>query len=240
MKKILLTSHHNDIEQEKFFGLPSVIVQDYKVFPFHAEGALPLVLPALKFTKQELREMVRMCDMVVLTGGDDVNTIHYGEDVRHETVKCYQYRDEIEFGLLEAAVEEKKPVFGICRGLQIINVFFGGSLYQNLHHDYESEDILLHREKDSEKQKLSHEIVIEPNSFLSRIYSDNKIWVTSLHNQSVKKLGAGLKISAKSTDGIVEAVEHTTLPIYGVQWHPEMSYAKDVRSQELIHAMVRL
>lgn len=241
MKKILLTSHHNELEQEKFFGYPSVIVQDYKVFPFHAEGAIPVVVPAIEFTTNEMREMVRMVDMVVLTGGDDIDTKYYGEEVRHPTIKLYSYRDRIEFNLLEAAILEHKPVFGICRGLQIINVFFGGSLYQNLHHDYESGSALQHREPDYEKQKLSHEITIEPNSFLSRVYGhDVHIWVNSLHNQSVKKLGKGLKISAKSTDGIVEAVEHETYPIFGVQWHPEYSYKNDSNSQKLIRAMIQM
>lgn len=241
MKKILLTSHHNESEQERFFGLPSVIVQDYKVFPFYAEGTIPLIVPALRFTKQELREMVLLADMIVFTGGDDVNTKHYGEEIQHDTVKCYSYRDEIEFGLLEVAIAEGKTVFGICRGLQIINVFFGGSLYQNLHHDFKGGTTFFHRGADSQKQKLSHEVVIEPNSFLSRIYEGTeKFLVTSLHNQSIKRLGSGLKISAKSTDGIVEAIEHENYPIYGVQWHPEYSYKEDVYSQQLIRAMVCL
>ncbi len=241
MKKILITSHHNEAEAEKFFGYPSVIVQDYKVFPFHAEGAIPVIVPAIEFTTAELREMVRMVDMVVLTGGDDVDTKLYGEEVKHPTIKCYSYRDRIEFNLLEAAILENKPVFGICRGMQIINVFFGGSLYQNLHHDYESNSTLQHREPDSEKKKLSHEIQVEPDSFLSRIYGDSAcIWVTSLHNQSVKKLGKGFKISATSTDGIIEAIEHEEYQIFGVQWHPEHSYKDDPNSQKLIEAVVKM
>lgn len=241
MKKILLTSHHNEEEADRFFGFPSLVVHDYKVYPFYKEGALTVIVPALQFSKEELREMVRMVDMVVFTGGDDINTKHYGEEGKYSTLKHYQYRDEIEFGLLEAAVAERKSVFGICRGLQIINVFFGGTLYQNLHHDYEGEGILLHREDDSEKQKLSHEIIIEPHSFLSRVYSDNqKLFVNSLHNQSVKKLGERLVVSARSTDGIIEALEHTEYPIYGVQWHPEYSYKIDSNSQLLIRAMVNM
>lgn len=241
MKKILITSHHNEAETEKFFGYPSVIVQDYKVFPFHAEGAIPVIVPAIEFTTIELREMVQMVDTVVLTGGDDVDTKLYGEEVKHPTIKCYSYRDRIEFNLLEAAILENKPVFGICRGMQIINVFFGGSLYQNLHHDYESGPTLLHRESDREKQKLSHKVIIESDSFLSRVYGyDARILVTSVHNQSVKKLGKGLKISATSTDGIVEAIEHSKYQIFGVQWHPEHSYKDDLNSQKLIRAVVQM
>ncbi len=241
MKKILLTSHHNEAETDRFFEFPSVVVHDYKVYPFYKEGALPVIVPALPFNKQELEEMVRMVDMVVFTGGDDVRTTYYGEEVKYDTVKSYVYRDEIEFGLLEAAVELKKPVFGICRGLQVINVFFGGSLYQNLHIGYENIGTLLHRESETEKEKLSHEIIIEPNSFLSRVYPGTQaILVNSIHNQCVKKLGENLMVSAKSTDGIVEALAHTTLPIYGVQWHPEYSYRSDKYSQALIRAMVQL
>lgn len=237
MKKILLTSHHNEDESEKVFGLPSVIVQDYKVVPFHAEGVLPVVVPALPFSKQELQEMVAMVDMVVLTGGHDVQTARYGEEVRYDTVQTYTCRDEIEFGLLEAAIDQKKPVFGICRGLQVINVFFGGSLHQNLHHDVTG--TFGHRQPKEDIEKLLHPVTIEPNSFLSCIFPKNtEIMVNSFHNQSVKKLGSGLQISAKSADGIVEALEHELYPIYGVQWHPEKSYRVDEASQKLIRAIL--
>ncbi|MBP9732679.1 MAG: gamma-glutamyl-gamma-aminobutyrate hydrolase family protein [Candidatus Magasanikbacteria bacterium] len=239
MKKILLTSHHNEAESEKVFGLPSVIVQDYKVFPFHAEGAVPVVVPALKFSKEELRSMVSMVDMVVLTGGHDVHTTRYGEEIRYDTVQTYSCRDDIEFGLLEAAMALKKPVFGICRGLQVINVFFGGSLHQNLHHDVSG--TFPHRQPKEDIEKLLHPVTIESPSFLSRIFPDiHEIMVNSFHNQSVKNLGDGLKISAKSSDGIVEAIEHETYPIYAVQWHPEKSYRIDVTSQKLIRAVVKM
>lgn len=239
MKKILITSHHNEAETEKVFGLPSVVVQDYKVYPFHAEGALPVVVPALTFSKEELRLMVQMVDMVVLTGGHDVNTIRYGEEIRYSTVQLYSCRDDIEFGLLEAAIVEKKPVFGICRGLQVINVFFGGSLHQNLHHDVPG--TFPHRQPKEDIEKLLHPVMIESSSFLSRIFPDtHEIMVNSFHNQSVKNLGNGLKISAKSSDGIVEAIEHETYPIYAVQWHPEKSYRVDEVSQKLIRAMVKM
>jgi putative glutamine amidotransferase len=239
MKKILITSHHNEVEPEKVFGLPSVIVQDYKVYPFHAEGALPVVVPALIFSKEELRSMVKMVDMVVLTGGHDVETTRYGEEVRYDTVQTYSCRDDIEFGLLEVAIELGKPVFGICRGLQVINVFFGGSLYQNLHHDVPG--TFGHSQPKEDIEKLLHTVSIEPQSFLSRIFPDmGEIVVNSFHNQSVKRLGNGLHISGKSLDGIIEAIEHESYPVYAVQWHPEKSYRVDTVSQELIRAVVRL
>ncbi len=239
MKKILITSHHNEVESEKVFGLPSVIVQDYKVYPFHAEGALPVVVPALTFSPEELRSMVAMVDILVLTGGHDVQTTRYGEEVRYDTVQTYSCRDDIEFGLLEAAIELGKPVFGICRGLQVINVFFGGSLHQNLHHDVPG--TFGHRQPQEDIEKLLHSVTIEPQSFLSRIFPEvNEIMVNSFHNQSVKQLGKGLRVSAQSSDGIIEAIEHESYSIYAVQWHPEKSYRVDTVSQELIRAVVRL
>lgn len=239
MKKILLTSHHNEAEIEKVFDLPSVVVQDYKVYPFHAEGAVPVVVPALAFSKEELRSMVKMVDLVVLTGGDDVNTQRYGEEIRYPTVQLYSCRDDIEFGLLEAAIAENKPVFGICRGLQVINVFFGGSLHQNLHHDVPG--TFDHNQPKEDIEKLLHMVSIMPDSFLSRIFPDtHEIMVNSFHNQSVKQLGEGLRISAQSSDGIIEAIEHKTYPIYAVQWHPEKSYRVDEVSQKLIRSIVQL
>lgn len=124
-------------------------------------------------------------------------------------------RDELEFGLLREASARQMPVLGICRGGQLINVFFGGTLYQEIKNFYVESPKL----RTIRARKL---IMIESGSALSRIFDRPRVKVNSLHDQSVKDLGRGLKVSARETNGVVQAIEHESLPfMLGVQWHPE-------------------
>lgn len=111
-------------------------------------------------------------------------------------------------------MEEKKPVFGICRGLQLINVFFGGSLHQDL------PDCAVHR-CISSTQDNAHPTRVERNSFLFRAYGEECIRVNSAHHQGIKGLGEALRPVQYSEDGLIEGLCHETLPIWAVQWHPE-------------------
>lgn len=124
-------------------------------------------------------------------------------------------RDELEFSLLREAVTRQMPVLGICRGGQLINVFFGGTLYQDIKNFYVESPKL----RTIRARKL---IMIESGSALSRILDRPRVKVNSLHDQSVKDLGRGLKVSARETNGVIQAIEHESLPfMLGVQWHPE-------------------
>ena len=149
-------------------------------------------------------------DGLILCGGGDVAPYFYGEKnlaSRDIDVK----RDECEFALLESFVKEKKPVLGICRGLQVINVYFGGTLFQSLSTPkihYSVQDVL-------------HEVECERDGFLGKIYGQ-KITVNSMHRQAICKLGKDLKISCKCAyDGVIEGAEHNHMPVFGVQFHPE-------------------
>jgi putative glutamine amidotransferase len=124
-------------------------------------------------------------------------------------------RDALEFSLLEEAVKKCQPVLGICRGAQLINVFFGGSLFQDIKPFY-IEQPELHTALPRQRVFIDHD------SLLYKIFGKSFIQVNSLHFQSVNHLGKGLKITAKDANGIVEGVEHTQCPfVIGVQWHPE-------------------
>jgi putative glutamine amidotransferase len=123
-------------------------------------------------------------------------------------------RDVVEMKLMDAAVKQKKKIFGICRGQQLINVYFGGTLYQNIQAQAKTKV----RHMQDQVDQLAHKVTIVKDSFLGKIYSKSNIWTNSYHNQAVKDFGKDLIISAKSSsDGIIEAIEHISLPIYAVQ-----------------------
>lgn len=167
-------------------------------------------------------EDVRDLDGIVLPGGTDVDPTlyHEGNTDSHGLDKRL---DWFELAVLSEAVKYRKPVLGICRGHQIINVFFGGSLIQNVDH-CEIHDYY------GDKLDRVHGSRIAPDSFLYDIYRTDRLSINSAHHQAVHVLGEGLRAVQFSDDGLVEAVCHEKLPIFGVQWHPERMCLKHRRT----------
>ena len=148
-------------------------------------------------------------DGLLLPGGGDLDPASYGQEMRGSN-KPDPDLDQLQLDALGAFVHAKKPVFGICRGLQVINVFFGGTLVQNLpqgYHQYIGCDQV-------------HETIAEPNSFLAALYGE-RFSVNSAHHQAIDALGNGLQAVQHAMDGVIEAIRHTELPVWAVQWHPE-------------------
>lgn len=149
-------------------------------------------------------------DGLILCGGSDVDPQYYGQAI-NGSVNLDKERDAVEFALLEAYVKAGKPVMGICRGYQLINIFFGGSLEQHI----EAADLhVRHNGVDS-----AHTVTAEKGSILQKLYGDT-FSVNSSHHQAVMTLGSGLRATA-FWNNLTEAYEHDSLPIFGVQWHPE-------------------
>ncbi|MBR1851882.1 MAG: gamma-glutamyl-gamma-aminobutyrate hydrolase family protein [Lachnospiraceae bacterium] len=160
-------------------------------------------------------------DGIVLPGGVDLNPALYHEkNTASENID--EELDKLEFAVIREAVERKIPILGICRGHQILNVYFGGSLIQNV------ERCDIHTW--TGKEDRVHATEVKRGSFLYEIYGAEKIAVNSAHHQAVKELGAGLEAVQFSQDGIIEAVHHVELPIYAVQWHPERMCLKNART----------
>lgn len=162
-------------------------------------------------------------DGILFAGGEDVDPAFYGEQKRHENVHADRARDEFEFSLLEAALKRRAPILGICRGVQMINVKMGGSLYQDMNEDAEPQ--YEHRQTDAGKsrQEATHAVLVtDKDSELGGIVA-GACRVNSLHHQAVKRLARGLKVTAHSDDGFVEAIESADdYPfLVAVQWHPE-------------------
>ena len=156
-------------------------------------------------------------DGLILCGGSDIDPQYYGEEI-NGSVNIDKKRDSVEFELLRAYVDAGKPALGICRGYQLINVFFGGSLYQHL------PETAFHRGEVG--VDAVHSVAATSGSILYNLYGSN-FYVNSAHHQAVKTLGQGLVATAYWNDKYIEAYEHVSMPIFGVQWHPErMCFAK--------------
>ena len=158
------------------------------------------------------------CDGLLLPGGGDIDPPLYGA-VDAGSRDIDRPLDEAQLAALDAFVQAKKPVLGICKGHQVINVYFGGGIIQDLNaavvtaHRYDGQDSI-------------HEIVTAESSLLASFYGP-RLTVNSAHHQGLGTIGAGLRATAWSPDGVVEAVEHDTLPVLGTQFHPErMCFSK--------------
>jgi putative glutamine amidotransferase len=156
---------------------------------------------------------------LVLTGGEDVDPQRYGEK-RHEKVRSVNpARDATEAALIEEAKARGKPVLAICRGIQILNVALGGTLVQDIPSQVGTQ---IAHDEDSPRDKRSHEISVEPDSLIAKAVGAEHLTVNSFHHQSVKRVADGMRVTARSPDGIIEGIESTNdWWVMGVQWHPE-------------------
>lgn len=168
-------------------------------------------------------------DGLLLMGGTDVNPARYGAETQPETDLPDDARDQAELDLIEEAITKDIPLFAICRGLQILNVYHGGTLLQHLpsttRHDASSED----------KAAPAHEVVIEPGSILGQIAESPKWQVNSRHHQAADKVGGGLRLVAwGSEDRVIEALERSDKRfVLAVQWHPEDQVARSPEQLKL-------
>jgi putative glutamine amidotransferase len=174
-------------------------------------------------------EMASRMDGILFSGGVDVCPACYGEATLFPSVQTDTRRDVPEFALFRTFFARKKPIFGICRGAQLINVALGGSLWQDI--PRQCPQCLSH-----EAGSAPHPVIIERGSRLYSVLGE-KVEVNTFHHQSVKCEGKGLKVTARATDGTVEAIEHNHLPVWGVQWHPERMYSMQVLFDEFIESV---
>lgn len=166
---------------------------------------------------------------LLLTGGPDIAPSYYGEEA-HETTDIRADRDKLELPLFKRAMEENLPVFGICRGIQIMNVAIGSSLYQDIPSQFT--DPLTHKIIVNANDAW-HNITIQQGSLLNEITGNRVVEVNSRHHQAVKVIGDGFTVTAQSEDGIIEAIEDRSKKfMLGVQYHPERMF-KDQGSSEL-------
>ena len=171
-------------------------------------GGLPVYLPL----DVAPAAIVARLDGLLMTGGTDIAPERYGAEPHDALLVTVPERDDYELAVLDAAYECELPTLGICRGLQIVNVHAGGTLRQH---------VPAHAFVDGPADDLTHEVAIEAGSSLHALYGDRHK-VNSLHHQAADRIGDQLRVVARADDGGIEALEHVSLPIIAVQWHPEM------------------
>lgn len=195
--------------------------QDYDQAIIRA-GGIPIVLPVAD--NEVIDGYLKICDGILFSGGEDIVPKLYGQSVSIALGTTYEKRDEAEIYMFQEAMKNNKVIFGICRGIQLINVALGGTLIQDIPSELKTE---IKHMQENPRPKASHDVRIVKNSLLFDILRDEQTEVNSLHHQSIDRLGAGLMITAYSIeDQLIEAVEHETYKkLLAVQWHPEsLSY----------------
>lgn len=230
MKKVIGLIPLYDDEKESYWMLPGYMqmLEDC--------GAIPIMLP-LTENEETLSQCFEMCDGLLLTGGHDVDPSVYGCRMIDACEKLCLKRDSMEAFLFNKAYEKDLPVFGICRGIQFMNVMMGGTLYQDLNIEHPS--TIEHHMKPPYDKSI-HKVYIKENTLLSDIIGSGEYKVNSYHHQAIRKLGNNIEVQAESEDGLVEAISISNKKfMVGVQWHPEFIYLKDSKCFDLVKAFVK-
>lgn len=182
-------------------------------------GGKVVLLPH-RIDKEYIKEISSLLSGLLITGGGDIHPRFYGENEKEELKRVDERRDMFEIQLIKEFFKKKKPVLGICRGMQILNVCFGGTLYQEIKRITK----LSHWQK-TPGIEFFHSIRIDKNTKLYEIFETENLNVNSFHHQAVRDLAKEFIVSAKAEDGVIEAIEHKEHPfMIGVQFHPEYMY----------------
>ncbi len=221
-------------------GLPLSVVMNERYYEAVATaGGAPVLVPLLK-EEDALRATYDACDGILIPGGVDMDPATYGETPHEKLGRIDPDRDRVELQITRWCIEDKKPLLGLCRGLQVINVAQGGTLFQDL--DAQLDGAIRHDYFPTygfDREHLSHDVAVEPSSRLHSLVNLDQLPVNSMHHQGVRQLGRGLLACARSSDGLIEAVESTNGHwMVGVQWHPEVFENTDPHTRDLFRGFV--
>lgn len=200
-------------------------------------GGIPVMLP-MHPTDEDIERIADTFDGFLFSGGEDIDPKRYGEDTSLHCGSIIPERDDMESRLYGVLARMDKPVFGICRGIQSLNVFSGGTLYQDLASDF-PEKILQHSQR-SRSCYPTQTITVEKDSLLYRIIGKTEIYMNSHHHQAVKNLAPGWEICARANDGVIEGIFRKDKSFFlGVQWHPERLTSSDPDAKALFDAFIK-
>lgn len=241
---LILISPNTEVKGDEFGDTSISLSETYQQAVLRA-GGLPLALPGVA-SRELMAECVRRCDGVLITGGDDVNPRLYTKRLSPELRRTVSLqpgdRDQRELMLIDEVFRQRKPVFGICRGHQIMNVALGGSLVVDI--KTQVAGALNHRQM-KKKSEVVHEARLTGDSLLAKITGKQQLGVNSTHHQAVGRVAKPLRVTAASGDGVVEALElkreeARLLPYFmTVQFHPERLAPRHPEHQELFNSFTR-
>ena len=193
-------------------------------------GGIPIILPYAE-DLEPLYQMIDCLDGIMITGGGDVAPSYYGEELHEKAGTPCALRDKLDFACFDYAFKKKKPILAICRGMQVVNVALGGTLYQDLPSQFESK--ILHRQTEG-KFESSHSIFVKEGTPFVKVARKEIMTGNSFHHQAIKELAEGLAVMAVSEDGLIEGVYWTGEQyLRGYQWHPERLCTVDVANENI-------
>lgn len=201
-------------------------------------GGIPVLLP-MEGSREDRQQLVKLCGGILFTGGPDLHPFLFGEDTHLNCGNVSIPRDTMEKELFELAMEAGKPILGICRGLQEINVFLGGDIYQDLPSQFKTDFPIAHSQPYG-CTTPSHYVDVVPGTRLAAMTGGKtRIAVNSSHHQAVRTLAPGLTATAFARGGLVEGLEKKDYPyLVGVQWHPEYYWENDETAKNLFASFV--
>ncbi|MDD3411110.1 MAG: gamma-glutamyl-gamma-aminobutyrate hydrolase family protein [Eubacteriales bacterium] len=202
-------------------------------------GGIPLLM-SVDMNEQQVAECLSRLDGLMLAGGIDVDPALYDEWPLTTLGEVHPLRDQFELSLVKEALRLRMPVFGICRGIQLLNVALGGTLYQDLPTQYQPADgsPCMQHIQTAPPQYASHQVAVKEGSPLRAILGRDRLGVNSYHHEAIKSLSPRLSVCAQAPDGVIEAVYDPELPfLLGVQWHPERM--DDASSRAIFGAFVK-
>ena len=210
-------------------------VTDAYIQAVKSSGGLPIVLPLVK-SKTVIQEYVSLCDGFLFCGGGDITPLLFGQEPDYGIGSTDITLDLFQIRLMKEIIKAEKSVLAICRGMQILNVACGGTIYQDLNQlDMET---INHMQTSLSRRDISHKVFFKPKTRLHRMLGDFA-YTNSFHHQAIDRLGNGLITSGITGDDIVEAIEMPSHPFaVGVQWHPESMLDSAQNMKQLFHALI--
>ena len=217
-------------------------------------GAVPVILPLdleeeerafvkhkapVRHPASDQETGMKTADGVLFTGGPDVHPFFFGEETQHHCGNVCLRRDQMEFSLLKLAMAARKPIIGVCRGAQVLNIGLGGDIYQDIPSQFPQKFPVAHTQPFG-YEIPSHTVTVTPGTLLAEISQCDTLKVNSMHHQAVRTVAPGLIASGHGPEGLVECVEMPEYPfLIGVQWHPEYLWEQDPAACRLFTAFVK-
>lgn len=211
-------------------------VSDAYIRAVKSVGGLPIILPLVK-SKSAIQEYTELCDGFLFCGGGDITPLLFGQEPANGIGPTDLTLDLFQIRLMKLLIEKEKPVLAICRGIQILNVACGGTVYQDLN---ETDLVTInHMQTSLSRKDISHKVTFAPNTQIHQLLG-SFAYTNSFHHQAIDRVGSRLIVSGTTGDDIIEAIEMPSHPfVLGVQWHPESMLDNAPNMKQLFHALIR-